>query len=124
MRKNDIKKKTKTEVHAFRCTEAETGLLQALAKECGLSLSRYIVESGLKHHPRKRLTEDEIEALNSLTMARADLIKVSNVLAGKTNEEKTRYFHSEKFMSWWIDAVATLIQYWYNLMEDITSSTK
>ena len=122
MRKKNITKKPETEVHAFRCTQDEHHRLQLLARECGLSLSRYVVETGLKHRPRQRLTKEEVEALNSLAMARVDLIKVSNVLAKKTDAEKKVFFRSERFMRWWVDAVAGLIQHWYSIEENITSN--
>ncbi len=122
MRKKNAIKRPQTEVHAFRCTDAEHHRLQTLARECGLSLSRYVVETGLKHHPRQRLTKEEVEALNSLVLARADLIKVSNVLSKKTDEEKRLYFRSEKFMRWWVDAVTGLVRHWYSIEENITSN--
>lgn len=90
--KQNTQRKTPSEVHTFRCTRDELEKLRELAAECGLSLSRYVVAAALKHRPRKRLTSDEVEALNSLAIARADLIKVSNVLATKTAEEKSHYF--------------------------------
>ena len=49
--------------------------LKALANECGISLNRYLTETGLKHHTRQRLTKEEVDALNSLVFARTDLIK-------------------------------------------------
>ena len=122
MRKKNITKKPETEVHAFRCTQYEHVILRSLARECGLSLSRYVVETGLKHRPRQRLTKEEVDALNSLAMARTDLIKVSNVLAKKTDAEKKVYFRSERFMRWWVGAVAELIQHWYSIEENITSN--
>ena len=56
MRKKNIIRKPTTEVHTYRCTEEVLESLQTLAKECGLSMSHYVVETGLKHYPRKRLT--------------------------------------------------------------------
>lgn len=92
MRKKNIIRKPPTEVHTYRCTKEELKQLQTLAKECGISLSRYVVETGLKHRPRMRLTKEEVDALNSLAIARTDLIKISNVLSKKTAEEKARFF--------------------------------
>ena len=122
MRKKNTTRKPQTEVHAFRCTQEEYHRLQSLARECGLSMSRYVVETGLKHHPRQRLTKEEVDALNSLAMARVDLIKVSNVLAKKTDAEKRVYFRSGRFMRWWVEAVAALVQHWYSIEENITSN--
>ena len=121
MKKKHITRKVPTKVHAYRCTDNQHEAIMALAKECGLSVSRYLVETALKHHPRQRLTKEEVDALNSLTMARADLINVRNVLSKKSDEEKAKYFRSEKFMRWWIDAVAELIQHWYSIEENITN---
>ena len=121
MKKKKITKKPTTRVHAFRCTDEVWSKLKELAKDCGISLNRYLTETGLKHHPRKRLTKDEVNALNSLAFARTDLIKITNVLQGKTEEEKLKYFKAEKFMSWWIKASAELIQHWYSIEENISS---
>ena len=121
MKKKKITKKTPTRVHSFRCTDEVWSQLKALAKECGISVNRYLTETGLKHHPRQRLTKGEVEALNSLVYARADLIKISNVLHGKTEEEKLKLFNSEKLMTWWIRSIAELIQHWYSIEENILS---
>lgn len=124
MRKKKINKKPGTKVYAYRCTLEEHDRIKALAKVCRLSINRYMVETAVNHHPRQRLTKVEVDALNSLTLARADLINISNVLRKKTDEEKAKYFKSEKFMRWWIDAVAGLIQHWYSIEENITSSVQ
>lgn len=121
MKKKKIIKKTPTRVHAFRCTDEVWSQLKELAKECGISLNRYLTETGLKHHPRQRLTKEEIDALNSLAFARTDLIKISNVLSKMTDEEKLKLFKSEKFMAWWIKSVAELVQHWYSIEENISS---
>ena len=121
MKKKNITKKPPTRVHAFRCTDEVWSQLKELAKECGISLNRYLTETGLKHHPRQRLTKEEVNALNSLAFARTDLIKISNVLQGKTEEEKLKLFNSEKLMTWWIKESAELIQRWYDIEKNITS---
>ena len=121
MKKKNITKKPTTRVHAFRCTDEVWSQLKELAKECGISLNRYLTETGLKHHPRQRLTKEEVDALNSLAIARTDLIKISNVLSRMTDEEKLKFFKSEKFMAWWIKSVAELVQHWYSIEENISS---
>ena len=121
MKKKKIIKKTPTRVHAFRCTDEVWSQLKELAKECGISLNRYLTETGLKHHPRQRLTKEEVDALNSLAIARTDLIKISNVLSRMTDEEKLKLFKSEKFMTWWIKSVVELVQHRYSIEENISS---
>ena len=39
-------------------------------------------------------------------------------------EEKARFFKNEKFMRWWIDAVAGLIQHWYSIEENIATNVQ
>lgn len=121
MKKKKIIKKPPTKVHAFRCTDEVWEKLKSRAKICGLSLNRYLIETGLKHHPRQRLTNKEVDALNSLVYARTDLIKISNLLSNKTREEKLKLFGTEKFMSWWIKASAELIRHWYSIEENISN---
>ena len=121
MKKKKIIKKKPTRVHAFRCTDEVWSQLKELAKECGISLNRYLTETGLKHHPRLRLTKEEVDALNSPVFARTDLIKISNALSNMTDEEKLKLFKSEKFMTWWIKSVAELVQHWYSIEENISS---
>ena len=121
MKKKKIIKKKPTRVHAFRCTDEVWSQLKELAKECGISLNRYLTETGLKHHPRLRLTKEEVDALNSLVFARTDLITISNALSNMTDEEKLKLFKSEKFMTWWIKSVAELVQHWYSIEENISS---
>ena len=124
MKKKRITRKPQTRVHSFRCTDEVWAQLKALAKACGLSLNRYLTETGLKLHPRQRLTKEEVDALNSLVFARTDLINISNVLAKKTAEEKLKLFRTEKFMTWWIRAVTKLIQHWKSIEENISSSVQ
>ena len=121
MKKKQITKKPQTRVHAFRCTDEVWSKLKGQAKSCGVSLNRYLTETGLKHHPRQRLTKEEVEALNSLVFARTDLIKISSVLQGKSDAEKLKLFKTEKFMSWWIKASTELIRHWYSIERNITS---
>ena len=45
MKKKKITKKPPTRVHAFRCTDEVWLQLKTLAKECGISLNRYLTET-------------------------------------------------------------------------------
>ena len=91
-----------------------------LAKECGISIGKYLVETGLKHHPRQRLTPEESKALNSLTEARTDLIKVRSKLHDASPEEKQKMFRSATFMKWWIAGVERLLTRWYRIDDNLT----
>ena len=120
-KKKKIIKKPPTRVHSFRCTDEDWKELKKLAKICGISIGKYLVETGKKYHPRQRLTPEESKALNSLTEARTDLIKIRSKLRKATPEEKPKYFKSVKFMKWWVEAVERLIKHWYSIEENLTS---
>ena len=57
-----------------RVTEKEYAKVVELAETCGLTLSDYIRKCALRQHPRRRLTDKEVEALCSLSDARGELI--------------------------------------------------
>ena len=96
----------------IRLTEEEYKMVVEKAAECGLTLSNYGRKLLQNHHPSKRLSDEEVQGLNSLSDARADLIRIQNVLKGKPDEIKKRYFRDENYMRAWIEAVNRLIVRW------------
>lgn len=50
-KKKKIIKKTPTRVHSFRCTDKDWKELKKLAKECGMSIGKYLVETGKEASP-------------------------------------------------------------------------
>lgn len=73
MENNNTSKKSPEELRTryirARVSETEYVKISNLAKRCGLSLSNYFRKCVLGQHPKCRLTEKEIEALNlTLTM--------------------------------------------------------
>lgn len=87
-----------------RVTESEYVKISHLSKQCGLTLSNYFRKCVLGQHPKNRLTEKEVEALNSLADARGDVVKIANALNGRSQEERKRYFGNQRFMEQWIIA--------------------
>lgn len=82
-------------------------------------LSNYGRKLLQNHHPSKRLSDEEVQGLNSLSDARADLIRIQNVLKGKPDEIKKRYFRDENYMRAWIEAVNRLIVRWGQIRDSI-----
>ena len=60
-----------------------------------------------------------MEALCSLTDARAELIHIRNALNGRTQQERQRYFGNPRFMEQWIVAVNRLVEQWDNIITNI-----
>ena len=102
-----------------RVSDAELKRIVALAAQCGLTLSNYLRRCALGHRPKRRMSEREMEALCSLTDARAELIHIRNALNGRTRQERQRYFGNPRFMEQWIVAVNRLVEQWDNIITNI-----
>ena len=102
-----------------RVSDAELKRIVALAAQCGLTLSSYLRRCALGHRPKRRMSEREMEALCSLTDARAELIHIRNALNGRTQQERQRYFGNPRFMEQWIVAVNRLVEQWDNIITNI-----
>ena len=102
-----------------RLTANENEMIIKKAAECGLTLSNYGRRLLQNHHPNKRLSDKEVQGLNSLSDARADLIRIQNVLKSKPDEIKKRYFRDEDYMRAWIEAVNRLIVRWGQIRDSI-----
>ena len=103
-----------------RVTDAELGRIVRLAQRCGLTLSGYLRRCALGQHPKQRLNDREIDALCSLTDARSELIHIRNVLKGRSQQERQRYFGNPRFMEQWIVAVNRLVEQWDDIVRNIS----
>ncbi len=103
-----------------RVTESELCEVVRLAQQCGLTLSGYLRRCALGQHPKQRLNDREIDALCSLTDARSELIHIRNVLKGRSQQERQRYFGNPRFMEQWIVAVNRLVEQWDNIVRNIS----
>lgn len=103
-----------------RVTEAELREVVRLAQQCGLTLSGYLRRCALGQHPKQRLNDREIDALCSLTDARSELIHIRNVLKGRSQQERQRYFGNPRFMEQRIAAVNRLVEQWDNIVRNIS----
>ena len=122
-RKDDKKKKkvVRRELRLeARVTEEEYVKAAELAKTCGLSLSNYIRRTALGQHPRRRLTDREVEALCSLADARGDLVRVSAALKSIQADKRAMYIKDTRFVEQWMKAATQLIIRWKQIEEYIT----
>ncbi len=117
-----MKKQTKNEVPKrikrleARVTKAEYEKIEALAKECGLSVSEYTRQVALGQHPRKRLDDREIDALCSLSDARADLIKIAAAVKSIQADKRGLVFKDPAFVERCMRASVPLIQRWSEII--------
>ena len=109
IQQNNGKQGVRTRHIDIRLTENEYEMIVEKAAECGLTLSNYGRKLLQNHHPNKRLSDEEV----------ADLIRIQNVLKGKPDEIKKRYFRDENYMRAWIEAVNRLIVRWGQIRDSI-----
>ena len=107
---------SKSHIVTFRVSSEERKQIRHKAELCGISTSDYVRQCAVGHSPKLRMTEAEIEAFNSLTEARGELVRIKNALKGKTQEQRKRYFENQDFMLYWINAVDKLIRNWYDTL--------
>lgn len=120
--KNPNTPKGRTRHIDIRLTEEEYEMVVKKATECGMTLSSYGRKLFQGHQPSRRLTQDEMQALNSLSDARADLIRIQNTLKGKPDEVKKQYFRDVTFMRLWIASVDKLIVRWGQIRDSINQN--
>ncbi|MBE6290658.1 MAG: hypothetical protein E7100_10590 [Bacteroidaceae bacterium] len=105
---------------AFRLSAKEKQEIEAKAKLCAMSLSKYIRRCVVGHSPKLHLTEQETEAFISLANARGDIVHIKNAISGKSQEELLRYFRDSNFMNYWILATDKLIRRWYEIERQLS----
>ena len=116
-KKKDIKRTKRLEA---RVTEKEYAKAVELAETCGLTLSDYIRKCALRQHPRRRLTDKEVEALCSLSDARGELIRIAAAVKSIQGSYRAQYFADTRFVEQWMRAAVPLIARWNEIQEYIT----
>lgn len=103
-----------------RVTKEEYAKAAELAQTCGLSMSDYIRRVATGHKPRRRLTEREIEALNSLSDARGDIQRIVSAVRNIQADRRALYFGNPQFVEKWMGAALPLMKRWEQIQDYIT----
>ena len=115
-RQSQAKHKNRDERLTIRFTNEEKAEIIEKANACGLKPNEYCRRLILGHKPRLRMTQEEIDAINTLGDARADLIRINHVLKKKSEDFKLQLFGSISFIILWMQAVGNLIDTWKGIM--------
>ena len=115
-RQSQAKHKNRDERLTIRFTNEEKAEIIEKANACGLKPNEYCRRLILGHKPRLRMTQEEIDAINTLGDARADLIRINNVLKKKSEDFKLQLFGSISFIRLWMQAVGNVIDTWKGIM--------
>ena len=92
-----------------RVTEKEYAKVVELAETCAL-----------RQHPRRRLTDKEVEALCSLSDARGELIRIAAAVKSIQGSHRAQYFADTRFVEQWMRAAIPLMARWNEIQEYIT----
>ena len=103
-----------------RVTKEEYAKVAELAQSCGLSMSDYIRRVATGHKPRRRLTEREIDALNSLSDARGDIRRIVSAVRNIQADRRALYFGNPQFVEKWMKAAVPLLKRWEQIINYLT----
>ena len=118
MKKKVKKPRPKRTLHLdTRVTQQECNTIRSKAEECGLTASEYLRKCALGHSPKYHLTDKEVEAYLSLIKTREHFVNITNVLKGKTEEEKLEICQDPVFMYKWVRACRNVMVYWDNIIK-------
>lgn len=75
--------------------------IQARARQCGMTVSDYLLARAYGYTPRARLTREEAALLQELDGCRSDLIKYTSALQGMSTSQRLTLFNQIPFMAGW-----------------------
>lgn len=94
--------------------------IEEYAALCGLTTSAYVRKRLEGKYPRQRLTDKEMEALNSLSDARGDIQKLFGFLKGRPLTERENILRSEIFMRRWRQSAEVVLKRMIEIEKYIT----
>ena len=75
--------------------------IQARARQCGMTVSNYLLARAYGYTPRARLTREEATLLQELDGCRSDLIRYTSALQGMSTSQRLTLFNQNPFMAGW-----------------------
>ena len=91
---------------------------------CGLTTSAYARKRLEGKYPKQRLTDKEMEALNSLSDARGDIQKLFGFLKGRPLTERENILRSEIFMKRWRTSAEVILNRMIEIEKYLTQDRK
>lgn len=107
-------------IRSVRYTPEEDAVLDAKCATCGLPKSVLIHDTSLGYAPPQLMTDNQEEALKSLSAARSELIGIRNALNARSQEQRKRLFKNDQFMVAWMEGVNALIREWKIIQDYFT----
>lgn len=103
-KKKKVKEKRDSTI-SFRVSKSQREKITSTAKECGMSLSDYVLSRAYGYEPKARLTPEQEAVREQLVIARSDYAKYISMLNVMSQDERRAMFRNQL---WMIDALQLL----------------
>ena len=80
------------------------------AKQCGMTVSDYILSRAYNFKPKARLTKEEAVLLQNLDDCRSDLVKYTSALHGMSTKQRIAMFNQIPFMVGWLKELGNVAE--------------
>ena len=84
--------------------------IQARARQCGMTVSDYLLARAYGYTPRARLTREEAALLQELDSCRSDLVRYTSALQGMSTSQRLTLFNQIPFMAGWFHKIRTIAE--------------
>lgn len=103
------------------CTEEQKAEIEAIAKKCNKSASRFLRERGLGYEPKHYFTEKELSLLESIQEFLVNVSRFSNLVSGKakgfkTKEQRLNFLMSIAVIKSWKEKLDIVIDYLHTFL--------
>ncbi len=103
-KKKKVKEKRDSTI-SFRVSKSQREKITGTAKECGMSLSDYVLSRAYGYEPKARLTPEQEAVREQLVITRSDYAKYTSMLNTMSQDERRAMFRNQP---WMIDALRLL----------------
>ena len=84
---------------SFRVSESQRKRIEALAAQCGMNRSEYLLSRAYGYKPKARLTFAQTAVRDELIIARSDYAKYTSMLNAMPQHERMAMFRNQPWMT-------------------------
>ena len=103
-------KETRSVFVGAKVTPSQRDHIKSLAKQCGMTVSDYILSCAYNFKPKATLTKEEAALLQNLDNCRADLVKFTSALHGMSASQRHTMFNQIPFMVNWLKELGNVAE--------------
>ncbi len=103
--KKKIVKEKRDSTISFCVSKSQREKITGTAKECGMSLSDYVLSRAYGYEPKARLTPEQESVREQLVITRSDYAKYTSMLNTMSQDDRRAMFRNQP---WMIDALRIL----------------